>query len=381
MRGKAYGETRRMGHACGFRYLIDYATVLSSGPSFKVYKATDTQIDKTVIIKISAKTALDDQPVNTTLQEINVLLTLSRHNVVKMIDLYEDADCVYSVFDYGIRYAIDYNTLLGSGSSAKVYRAIDTETGTTVAIKISRKNSESSRMVMRELNVLLTLSHPNIIKMFEAYEDAGYFYSVFEYVPYGELFSHIEKETALCDIQSRRIVQQIASALAYIHKNSIIHCDIKPENVLISSRCPHIIPMVRLIDFGLCQNSGSKKKRMCGSPEYVSPEVLLLSGYDEKVDCWSLGVLAYATRTGMMPFSDTKMSRLVDSIIRGRYRFPDMDDLTEDFKSFVKTILVTDPQKRPSASQILKLKWLEISQDEEPAIPRIIKTRSRSGSL
>jgi len=170
-------------------------------------------------------------------------------------------------------------------------------------VKIIKKNALKGHQKMRffyEMEVMKKLDHPNILRIFEVFQDQKRYYLVTELGLGGELFDEIAKKSNFCEKDAASIIEQVLEAIAYCHSKSIIHRDIKPENLLID---PKNNNNMKIIDFGTCQKMKAKKKmnEAFGTSYYIAPEVLA-SKYDEKCDCWSIGVIMFILLCGKPPF-------------------------------------------------------------------------------
>jgi calcium-dependent protein kinase len=164
---------------------------------------------------------------------------------------------------------------------------------------------ENFQTIINEINLLKSLDHPNIMKIYEYFADEQQFYIVSEYCEGGELFDFIQSRGTMNETIIANIFHQIMSALLYCHNHQIIHRDIKPENLLLKQLIESDDSDfdIKLIDFGASLQIDSKKKanQVVGTPYYVAPEVLMGS-YDSKCDIWSAGVILYIMLCGYPPF-------------------------------------------------------------------------------
>ncbi|KAH0862288.1 hypothetical protein HID58_079499 [Brassica napus] len=204
---------------------------------------------------------------------------------------------------------------LGEGNSAKVKLATDTVSGQSFAVKIIDK-SRTSRInvpfqIKREIRTLKVLKHPNIVRLHEVLASKTKIYMVLECVTGGDLFDRIVSKGKLSETEGRKMFQQLIDGISYCHNKSIFHRDLKLENVLLDAN-GHI----KITDFGLSAVSQHFREdgllhTTCGSPNYVTPEVLANKGYDGAAsDIWSCGVILYVILTGCLPFDDTNLAVL-----------------------------------------------------------------------
>ncbi|KAJ4994441.1 serine threonine protein kinase [Stagonosporopsis vannaccii] len=205
----------------------------------------------------------------------------------------------------------------------------------------------------REICIMKLLDHPNIVRLYDIWENRDELYLIMEYVEGGELFSYIHEQGGLIEIHVVHIFRQIIAALIYCHRISIHHRDLKPENILLDRETM----TVKLVDFGMAalQPSGKKLTTPCGSPHYAAPEVIKTTAYDGgKADVWSCGVILYVLLTGTPPFNysgeDRDLKYLFKAIEKGEYVMPDA--LSREAADLIRRILVPDPKRRVGLEDI-----------------------------
>jgi len=267
---------------------------------------------------------------------------------------------------------------LGSGTFAEVRLVIEKTTGERYALKIIDKKkflfstSATKRQIsiMDEVKILSQLDHPNIIGIKRAFETESYLYLVLELVSGGELLDKIATEKKFSEDKARYYFRQILEATKYLHEQGIAHRDLKPENILLTDDSDSI----KLSDFGLSRvvDQTSFMKTICGTPQYVAPEILNSSrsavGYGLACDLWSSGVILYFILVGHHPFSDTKPSPVYEQIQNGDYEFPreHWARISPSAIYLIKRLLTTDPRKRITAAQALESAWMSgLPIDEE----------------
>ncbi|KAI8090959.1 kinase-like domain-containing protein [Gilbertella persicaria] len=267
---------------------------------------------------------------------------------------------------------------IGKGSMGKVKLATHNVTGEKIAVKIvpranmqltNQSNGKSTNQIakekareenrevrtIREAHIMMLLKHPNIIGMKDIVTQGPYFYILMDYVGGGQLLHYIVKRQRLSDRRTRQFSRQIVSALDYLHRNSIVHRDLKIENIMIDKSGRNI----KLIDFGL-SNLFCPERQLttyCGSLYFAAPELLKANPYNgPEVDIWSLGVVIYVMATGSVPFDDKSMPGLHDKIKRGHVTYP--AHLSDECKDLLSRIFVTDPAKRIIMTDIINHPWL-----------------------
>lgn len=261
---------------------------------------------------------------------------------------------------------------LGSGAYGEVLLCKDKLSGAERAIKIIKKTSVSASgngNLLDEVAVLKQLDHPNIMKLYEVYEDKRNFYLVMELYTGGELFDEIISRQKFSEGDAAVIMQQVLSGCTYLHRHNIVHRDLKPENLLLESKSKDAL--VKIVDFGLSAHLelGGKMRERLGTAYYIAPEVLRKK-YDEKCDVWSCGVILYILLCGYPPFGGQTDQEILKRVERGKYTFdpPDWTLVSEEAKNLVKLMLTFEPSKRISAEEALSHPWivkLTSHKDEE----------------
>lgn len=270
---------------------------------------------------------------------------------------------------------------IGTGSFGRVYLVRHKETRKYYALKkMAIKKVVSTRQtdhVHSEKQILSALSHPFIVKMFGADSDDFNLYMLFEYIAGGELFTYLRNAKRFTNGTCRFYACEVILALEYLHSKSIVYRDLKPENLMLSEK-GHI----KLTDFGFAKVVSGWTYTLCGTPEYLAPEVIEDNGYDKAVDWWSLGILIYEMLVGMPPFQGDTLTEIYDEIMSGRARFlKKMDFFAKDL---IKKLLQVDQMKRlgnllGGVEDIKEHKWfMDVSWDDAlemkivpPIIPKL----------
>jgi len=266
---------------------------------------------------------------------------------------------------------------IGKGNFAKVKLAKHIPTGKEVAIKIIDKtqlNPGSLQKLFREVRIMKTLDHPNIVKLFQVIETEKTLYLVMEYASGGEVFDYLVLHGRMKEKEARAKFRQIVSAVQYCHQKKIIHRDLKAENLLLDSEMN-----IKIADFGFSNEfiPGNKLDTFCGSPPYAAPELFQGKKYDgPEVDVWSLGVILYTLVSGSLPFDGSTLRELRERVLRGKYRIPFY--MSTDCENLLKKFLVLNPARRASlevststTSQqtIMKDRWMNMGFEEEELLP------------
>lgn len=248
----------------------------------------------------------------------------------------------------------------GSGAFATVRKVTSKNSGQLRALKIikKQKGTDSTRMYL-EVEILKKLVHPNIMQIFEFYEDKKNFYIITEWCDGGELFDMIVDKGSFNEDEAAWIMKQLLSAINYIHSSNIVHRDLKPENILLDTKKNNII---KIIDWGTARffEKNKKMNKVSGTPYYIAPEVLF-EKYDEKCDIWSCGVIMYILLCGYPPFNGDTDNEILNKIKAGKFTFPDeeWDVVSDEAKELIKKMLTFNPSDRISASDSLNHSWLK----------------------
>ena len=280
----------------------------------------------------------------------------------------------------------DLKNKLGEGAYGCVYKVQQKTTNFLRAVKAIKKKHVDYEEFNNEIEVLKALDHPNIIKLFDCYQDKRYYYMVEEYCSGGDLFDYIQKEKFFTEQKAGTIFNQLLSAVNHLHKKNIVHRDLKPENiVLIESGNNEVF--IKLIDFGTSITiKGKNLTQELGTIYYIAPEVFM-NNYNEKADIWSCGIILYTMLCGHPPFCGNKENIIKSKILHSKLVFPskEFNKVSNEAIEYIKSLLSYNPEKRPSAEEALNNKWLlsTVSRGNkklsEYIISNLIKFRSTVG--
>jgi len=206
--------------------------------------------------------------------------------------------------------------MLGSGAFGEVRVCVHRDSGAQRAVKVLRKShmdDDEKRMLFNEINNLKDLDHPNILKMFEFFEDEKRYYIVTDICKGGELFDEIVARGKFTENDAAVLMKQVLSCINYCHSNKIVHRDLKPENILLEQNKE--FDQIKIIDFGtsLVFDENKKLDEKLGTPYYIAPEVLAKS-YGPKCDIWSCGVITYIILSGNPPFNGASDQEIMKKV-------------------------------------------------------------------
>ncbi|KAF8657721.1 hypothetical protein HU200_059878 [Digitaria exilis] len=265
--------------------------------------------------------------------------------------------------------------MLGQGTFAKVYYARDltasgsvsgagtattTSTSSSVAIKVIdkarlRRTEGMMEQLRREISIMRLVRHPNVVGIREVLASRSRVFVVMEYARGGELFAKVARGR-LTEDHARRYFQQLVAAVGFCHRRGVAHRDLKPENLLLDEE-----GRLKVTDFGLAALPEQLRHdgllhTQCGTPAYVAPEVLRKRGYDgARADLWSCGVVLYVLLCGFLPFQHDNYAKMYQKIFKAEYQVPPW--VSGDARRLIGRLLVVDPAKRASVSEIMLTPW------------------------
>jgi calcium-dependent protein kinase len=230
------------------------------------------------------------------------------------------------------------------------------------AIKSMPKKETNPQEFKIETEIMRTLDHPNIVRLYETYEDAKVYYLVLELCSGGELCDAIvASRTGFTEKVVATLVKQMVGAVAYMHSVCIVHRDLKPQNFLLADKTGIETSLLKMADFGLSQQftPGTLLKSRTGTLSYAAPEVLSGS-YNERCDVWSLGVILFFILSGQAPFYADDDQSLMIRIQKGHYSLKGKrwSVVSDDAKDLITKMFTLNPSKRPSASEVYHHHWV-----------------------
>jgi len=262
---------------------------------------------------------------------------------------------------------------LGEGMTGAVY-ALKRKTGggeTYAGKSVSKRKMDKTLIedLRNEIEVLISLDHPNVVKLYEVYESQTEIYLVMEMCTGGELYDALIKKDSYTENYAAHLFFQMVAAVHYVHSQKLAHRDLKLENFIFENKEEH--SPLKLIDFGLShmanKNGIHRMKSVVGTPYYIAPEVLKAQSnnggktYDERCDVWSLGVLLYMLLSGTPPFCGGDDRAIMDSVLHSelRLRGHPWDSVSSHANDIITKCLIRDPSKRITTGELMKHPWME----------------------
>ncbi|CAI5745565.1 unnamed protein product [Peronospora destructor] len=250
----------------------------------------------------------------------------------------------------------DIGKPLGKGKFGNVYLAREKQSKYVVALKVLNKQqlmkSSMEHQLRREIEIQSHLRHKSILRLYGYFYDSKRVYLIIEYAPQGELYKKLTRAGRFSEKQSALYIQEMARALMYMHSKHVIHRDIKPENLLVGFNGE-----LKIADFGWSVHApSSRRTTLCGTLDYLPPEMIENKPHDENVDVWTLGVLMYEFLTGAPPFETENTKETYRRIAHVDLKFPSY--MSSDARDLLVKILRHDPQQRMPLERVLEHPWI-----------------------
>ena len=260
----------------------------------------------------------------------------------------------------------DIGKPLGRGKFGNVYLAREKQTGYIVALKVLFKNqlqqANVEHQLRREIEIQSHLRHPNILRLYGYFYDENRVYLILEFAAKGELYKELQRCKYFDERRTAAYIASLARALVYCHAKHVIHRDIKPENLLLG-----LSGELKIADFGWSVHApNSRRKTLCGTLDYLPPEMVEGRDHDSTVDVWSLGVLCYEFLFGTPPFEAAGHSETYKRILRVDLRFPAHPHVSDGAKDLIRQLLVKSPKERMSLENIFSHPWIVHNTAQHP---------------
>ena len=272
--------------------------------------------------------------------------------------------------------------VIGSGSFSTVCLGKCKKTGDSFAIKIIERQKltqDDLSSILSEIQLLSTIDHPNVLKLYDHYLEGDKVYMVTEYCAGGELYLRIKDKEYYPEPDAQKVLKDIAKALQYCHEKKIVHRDLKPENILFLSK-EEDSPL-KLADFGFAKEiSDAQLQTALGTVSYIAPEILNRQPYGTSVDLWSFGVIAYILLAGYPPFYSDSPTDLFQKIKECRYQFdePYWNEVSKEAQDLISRLLVVDPASRLTIKDVLEHPWMtNVYKEVTPGVNELRNIQAR----
>ena len=261
---------------------------------------------------------------------------------------------------------------LGKGGFAKCYELINKDNNKIFAAKMLQKNSlkteRQKQKLITEIKIHKSCHHSNIVAFEHNFEDEDNFYILLELCQNQTLNELHVRRKILTEIEVQCYIIQLIKALQYLHSHRIIHRDLKLGNLFLNDKME-----LKVGDFGLATKldyDGERKKTVCGTPNYIAPEVINSTGHSYEVDIWAIGIIIYTLLIGKPPFETRDVKTTYNKIKRAEYSFPETCKISPCAKNLIQKILVVNPKERPTLNEIL----FDDFFNQGIAIPKLMPT-------
>ncbi|EDV21284.1 uncharacterized protein TRIADDRAFT_30577, partial [Trichoplax adhaerens] len=251
----------------------------------------------------------------------------------------------------------DIGRPLGKGKFGSVYLAREKQSKYIVALKVLFKSqlqkANVEHQLRREIEIQSHLRHPNILRLYGYFYDTSRVYLILEFAPGGELYKELQRQKVFDEPRAAKFIAQLSDALRYCHTKKVIHRDIKPENLLLGIKGD-----LKIADFGWSVHApSSRRTTLCGTLDYLPPEMIIGDEHDDKVDLWSLGILCYEFLVGCPPFETKTHEDTYKRIIKVDLKFPE-NKLSPEAMDLIRKLLCRKPSERLSLDGVMSHPWI-----------------------
>ncbi|RWS29690.1 serine/threonine-protein kinase PLK1-like protein, partial [Leptotrombidium deliense] len=283
----------------------------------------------------------------------DLLSNMSRKQEVAKIEIPD------FVVDTGTKKKYIKGKFLGRGGFAKCYELIEKPGDVVFAGKVIAKaqlqKSDQKEKMSQEIAIHRSIKHKHIVQFNSYFEDKNFIYIVLELCSKRSLMEMHKRRKTLTEPEIRYFVRQIADACLYLHERKIVHRDLKLGNLFLNE-----VMELKVGDFGLATrivSEGERKLTLCGTPNYIAPEVLMKKGHSYEVDVWSLGCIVYTLIVGKPPFETSELKDTYKRIRHNEYHIPSF--VPHEVRVFIQKMLQSDPKQRPSMRQVLNDNYMK----------------------
>lgn len=257
---------------------------------------------------------------------------------------------------------------LGKGKFGNVYLARERQSKFILALKVLfKKQLEKAgveHQLRREVEIQSHLRHPNILRLYGYFHDATCVFLILEFAPKGEVYGELQRCGRFSEERSATYIMELADALSYCHSKNVIHRDIKPENLLLGANGE-----LKIADFGWSVHTpSSRRSTLCGTLDYLPPEMIEGKTHDRKVDMWSLGVLCFEFLVGKPPFEAKTHEETYRRISRVEYTFPPQFNISAGAKDLVAKLLKHNPMQRLPIQGVMTHPWVAENSTKKPTM-------------
>uniref|UniRef100_A0A671UEP6 Myosin light chain kinase, smooth muscle n=1 Tax=Sparus aurata TaxID=8175 RepID=A0A671UEP6_SPAAU len=277
--------------------------------------------------------------------------------------------------DVKVKELYDVEERLGTGKFGQVFKLVEKATKKVWAGKfIKAYSAKEKENVRQEIGIMNSLHHPKLVQCIDAFEGKSDIVMVLEMISGGELFERIiDEDFELTEREVIKYMLQIIDGVNFIHKQGIVHLDLKPENIMCVNKMGS---KIKLIDFGLARRleSAGTLKVLFGTPEFVAPEVINYEAISYPTDMWSIGVICYILLSGLSPFMGDNDNETLSNVTSATWDFEDeaFDEISDTAKDFITNLLKKDMKARLTCAQCFEHTWLKRSWVRIPAVPSLV---------